>query len=155
MISLLLVGHSQFNLRVWIHRTSLSGGVRYGSHRSRRNVFGDSGKRWGAFSSWETQHPQAARWGFLLGEDLQAEWVSELNCRRPLQHQTFIHSLSLKPSIVPLFRCSVVWKHVIVSFQWLGLQCCWDHVRCQRTNKWAAADCTEVSVSLWKQFSGC
>lgn len=89
-------------------RTPVSGGVCHGGHWPCWNMSGDSGQRWSFVSSGETQHPQTARWGFLLWENLQAQWVSELSNRRTLQQLLYLHSYHKKKSCLP-FSLICLW----------------------------------------------
>lgn len=115
---------------VYMCRTPVSGGVCHGSHRSCWNMSGDSSKRWSPVGSGEAQHPQTAWRGFLLWEDLQAQWVSELI------------NLTVQSDLFVWWPWSQACAGV---FQWYGVQRCWDHIRRKCTDKWTAANCTEVS----------
>lgn len=51
------------------------------------------------------------------------------------------------------FSVAALWSHACVDiFQWHGVQRCWDHIRRKCTDKWTAANCTEVRFSSLNLF---
>lgn len=51
------------------------------------------------------------------------------------------------------FSVAALWSQACVDiFQWHGMQRCWDHIRRKCTDKWTAANCTEVRFSRLNLF---
>lgn len=69
---------SQWVLCCVVGRSSVSGRICHGGHRSRRHLSGHPGQRRRAAGGREEEHPQTSGRGVLLWEDLQTQWVSPI-----------------------------------------------------------------------------